>query len=561
MARRTKKQDLDPDEIFLDSSNLPSFDEDQFEGRLEKPISKSSILIASSFFIFVALVFVARIWDLQIIRGVALRERSNTNSLKHIPVATDRGIIFDRNGEKLAWNEPDGRKYTGFQGLAHVLGYLGYPTESEIESSGFTNPKDMIGKDGVEKKWDTWLRGKDGTRIVEVDAVGDVISESIFEPGIKGGDITLSVDAKISNKMAETIRGLSAEKGFAGGAGVIMDARSGEILAFASYPEYDGTILSAGKETKKILGMFNDARKPFLNRIVSGLYIPGSVIKPTFALGALNEKIISWQKEIVSTGSISVPNPNFPDKPSVFKDWKAHGAVNMKKALAVSSDVYFYTIGGGYGGQKGLGIANLDKYARLFGYGEKTGIDIGNEEIGNIPTPEWKAENFNGENWTIGNTYHSVIGQYGFQVTPLQVVRAIAGVASEGRLVQPTILKISVNSNTPEGGSESLRKYIDIPNEYFKIVKEGMRMSVTEGTGSGLYFPNLKVATKTGTAEVGVLKKYVNSWVAGFFPYDDPKYAFTVVMEKGPVENTVGGVYVMRQVLDWMTENTPDDLR
>jgi len=331
-----------------------------------------------------------------------------------------------------------------------------------------------------------------------------------------------------------------------------MDVNSGEILALASFPEYSSTILSEGDDRSAIRRFQNDYRKPFLNRAVSGLYTPGSIVKPFIAIAALNEKIISPEKKILSTGSISIQNPYFPDLKSVFKDWRPQGWVNIKDALAISSNVYFYEVGGGFKDQKGLGISKIEKYVNMFGLGELTGIDLPGEVKGIIPNPKWKAENFNGEAWHLGDTYHTAIGQYGFSITPLQMVRGIAAIANYGKLVTPHVVKTD---------SVKYKDINGISKVNFDIVKSGMRQAVTDGTAKGLNIPQVQIAAKTGTAEVGISKKRVNSWILGFFPYENPRFAFTVVMEKGPRENTIGGLYVMRQLLEWMSVNTPEYLR
>ena len=283
-----------------------------------------------------------------------------------------------------------------------------------------------------------------------------------------------------------------------------------------------------------------------------GLYTPGSIVKPFLSIAALNEDLISPYKSIYSSGSISIQNPYFEDKQTIFKDWKAHGWTDMKEAIAVSSDTYFYAIGGGYEDQVGLGIAKINEYIKLFGFSEETGVEGFIEERGVIPNPEWKAKVFDGEDWTIGNTYHTAIGQYGFQVTPLQAVRAVSAIANGGKLLRPTILKKEAESTD--------YKLLDISEDYFKIIQDGMRLAVTEGTAKGLWLPFVNVSAKTGTAERGVKKDKVNSWILGYYPSDEPKYAFVVIMEEGPVKNTIGGLYVMRQLLEWMNVNTPEYL-
>ena len=185
---------------------------------------------------------------------------------------------------------------------------------------------------------------------------------------------------------------VARERNFEGGAAVVIDVSGGNILAMASVPEYSSKVLSEGGPEDLINGYINNKNKPFINRAISGLYAPGSVVKPFVALAALSEGIISPEKKIFSAGKISIPNPFFPDKKTVFKDWKAHGWVDMRQALAVSSDVYFYEIGGGFEDVKGLGINKIYEYAKKFGLGEKTGIDLLGEAEGTVPSPQVKEK-------------------------------------------------------------------------------------------------------------------------------------------------------------------------
>lgn len=545
-------EDIYPDEVFLDSENLPQFDDYQFEGRIERPISTSGFYFFTAFFLVVLLAFTSKIWQLQVVKGAELKERSENNSLKQTLLIAPRGLIYDRNAELLVWNSFDSvdgsvvnRIYSERPGISNTLGFIKYPKK---DKNGFYYEEEFVPKDGVELFYNEIVTGKNGLKLVETSVLGEVISESTVELPRSGENLTLSIDSNIQSELYKQIEGLAKRVGFQGGAGIIMDVHSGEILAMSTYPEYSSEVLNEGKEVEKINSYFKDKNNPFLNRVVSGLYTPGSIVKPFVALAALEEKIISPDKEIVSTGKLVVPNPYNPDQPTIFKDWKAHGAVDMKKALAVSSDVYFYQVGGGFGDQKGLGIERLEKYFRMFGLGSKTGFLEREEVVGVIPNPKWKEETFDGEFWRIGNTYHTAIGQYGMQITPIQAVRATAAIANGGYLVTPSLVFTSTSS--PQTG-----KKIGGNIENYKIVREGMRQAVTQGTASGLNVPFVDIAAKTGTAELGAQKQFVNSWVVGFFPYEDPKYAFTIVMEKGPVTNLVGGTYVMRQLVDWMNIN------
>lgn len=553
--KRTKrrKAEIDPDEIFLDSHNLPDFDRSQMEGRLERPIGKRVIHIFGGAVFVIGMLLVTRLYSLQIAHGEEYRERSEQNRLEQTAVFARRGVIYDRRGTELAWNTEEasstylGRSYITTPGFGHLLGYVALPKQ---DKSGKFYQTETVGIAGVERAFNTRLSGENGSRMVEVDALGKMTSESIFAPPKEGATINLSIDARVQGAMYGFIKDLADKVPFTGGTGAIMDVHTGELLALTSYPEYEPNILTLGDDSKTIASYNTDPRKPFIDRFISGLYTPGSIVKPFMAIGALEEKVIDPNKKILSIGYILVPNPYDPKRPSRFNDWRAHGLVDMRLAIAYSSDVYFYEIGGGFGDQKGIGIVNIEKYATMFGLATSTGIALAGEAGGTIPGPEWKAKMFDGEPWRLGDTYNTVIGQYGFQVTPIQMLRAVSSLANSGTLLTPTL----------EASTTHIDTKLTIPENEFEIVREGMRQGVLIGTAKGLNTDAVKVAGKTGTAQLGVDKRFDNSWVMGFFPYDHPRYAFVVMMEKGPITNTIGATYVMRQTLDYMTAHTPEYL-
>ena len=551
---KVKNISVEADEIFLDSKNLENFDRQQFEGRIEKPISRKNINFLGIFFISIVVIFGIRLINLQIQNGDSFRHRSENNILEKVIIFTDRGIIYDRNKKELAWNKQiENASFTSIRsyispGFSHLLGYVTYPAK---DSSGNYWQDEFKGLDGLEKQYNDEIKGENGSKIIETDARGVVHSENIINAPKRGNDLVTTVDSQIQKELFVIIKNLSESNNFNGGAGVLLDAHNGEIIASTSFPEYDSEILSLGKDKDKINTYINDKRKFFLDRTISGLYTPGSIVKPFFGLGALTEGVIDPYKKILSTGSISIPNPYFKDQETVFKDWRVNGWTNMAEALAVSSDIYFYEIGGGFEKQKGLGIANLEKYARLFGFGDKTGVDLPGEIKGVIPSPEWKLENFNGDPWRIGNTYHTAIGQYGFQVTPMEMGRAVAAIANGGKLLTPHFV-------LGDRSMEEKKEILDIQQNYLDVIHQGMRQAVTEGTATTLNVPYVKVAVKTGTAQLGVAKNKVNSWVIGFLPYENPKYAFAILMEAGPTTSSVSASTVMRQLLDWMSVNTPE---
>jgi len=550
------KHEVDPDEIFIDSKNLPSFDTDRFEGRIEQALSKHAVRFFSIVCILAGCFYLGRIFYLQGYRGESFALRSQDNSLQQVPLYAERGTISDRNDVLLAWNESDGtRVYKPIEGISNTVGHLGLPTPEEVITDASINPNHLIGKDGVEQSYNKTLEGVAGVRLEEHDAHNVPISESIQIFPRKGTNLKMTIDVEVQEKLYKLIRATAEEKGFTGGAGGIMNVRTGELLALVTYPEYKITLFASSTPSALRAATLNNPRTPFLNRATSGLYAPGSIVKPFMAIAALAEQVITPEKKILSTGSISIPNPYDKTKETLFKDWQAQGWVNMRQALAVSSDVYFYEVGGGYKDQPGIGINAINRYMRLFGLGGKTGVDLWGEEDGNIPSPAWKEKYFNGEQWYIGDTYHTAIGQYGFQVTPLQMIRAISAIATRGTLVRP---HIAFSPDATETIKVNTSVTLDFPEEYYTVVQEGMRESVRTGTATGLAIPGFPIAGKTGTAELGFTKQSVNSWVEGFFPYNNPRYAFALVMEKGPLHNPVGATYVMRQFIDWLIETKPE---
>lgn len=525
-----------PDEIFLDSSNLPEYDINQMEGRIEKSISRRTFIFLGFVFIVLGIGYYSRIIYLQVVVGAEYREQSENNRLHHKIFFADRGIIYDRNKELLAWNVPgesenehSKRVYTEVKGFSNVIGYTKPPQK---DSSGFYFQETHIGQDGLEEVYDKTLSGENGLQLVEFNALNELTSESVVRRPEHGESMITSLDLNVQSAMFDALQYVVDNGDFAGGAGAMMDVETGEIIALASYPDYDSNIMTTGSSTKEIQDFFNDPDKPFLNRVIDGLYAPGSTIKPYVGLGALTEGVVTKDTKIISTGSITIPNPYFPDKPSVFNDNKAHGPVNIVEALAYSSNVYFYTVGGGYRDQKGIGIAGINKYMRMFGFGESVPGEFLSGTEGTVPSPEWKEKVFTGDPWRIGDTYYTAIGQYGVQTTPLQVLRAVSALANGGKLLNPTIF-----ANPGKGVVE---RELSFDKDHLRVIHEGMRGTVVYGTSKALNFPYIEMAAKTGTAELGVYKTRINSWVSGFFPYKDPKYSFVILLENGPSDYQIG---------------------
>lgn len=550
------KEEVSLEEVLLDSSNLPSFNVHRMEGHIELPLAKGGAYVVGGVSLLILVVFFSQLFKLQVIEGAEHARQSEENRLLKTLIIAERGAIYDRNGERVAWNEHDAdeayefplRAYTDRDGFGQLIGYVSYPKK---DAAGFYFRTEYLGRNGVEETYSSILKGENGERFVEVNALGDIISENVVREPVAGSELTLSLDTELSEAMHDLIATTTQQNGFRSGAGAMMNVHTGEVVALTSYPSYDPEVLADGDDAELIEAYNTDERFPFLNKVVSGLYTPGSVIKPFLAYGALAEKVIDPMKIIYGNGSLVVPNPYDPDNPTVFKDWRVHGPMTLRDAIAFSSNVYFYIIGGGFEDQEGLGIARIKKYMNLFGLGKKTGIALSGEQSGTVPDPEWKREVFD-DDWRLGDTYLTSIGQFGFQVTPLQLLRAYVAIANGGKLVTPHVVK----------GEESENIDLELDQAALQIVQEGMRRTVVQsgGTARALERSDLKIAAKSGTAEVGASKMHVNSWIAGYYPYDAPEYAFILMMEFGPRSNTVGASSVMGKVFDWMAKHRPEFL-
>lgn len=546
--------DIDPDQIFLDSSNLPHFDQSQFEGRLEKPISRKMAWAVGIFALCVGIIFFGRVWDLQITHGAEFQKLAENNSLHPSILFAPRGVIFDRNGVPLAWNNLNPanpavplREYATTTGLSTILGYVKYPTK---DSTGFYYRQDYVGIAGAEKFFNAELTGQNGSELTERTAAGKIISQNSIQPPQPGQNVTLSIDSRIQSEMYTSLQDIAGKIQSPGGAGLIINIHTGEVIADVSFPDYSSQIMADGTNTAAINGYLTNPAHPLLDRVTDGLYAPGSIVKPVIAMGALDTGTVSANTIIHTHGYISVPDPYNPSIIYVFHDWRNNGALDLAHAIGFSSDAYFYEVGGGYHSQKGMGIANIDKYAGIFGYGKPVPGGFFTGPAGVVPSPSWKAANYKNV-WTIGDTYFSAIGQFGWQVTPVQVLRAITAIANDGTLLTPTIL-------AGDTSALSTAEHLNFPQSYYNVIHYGMRLSATIGTGNALNVGYVQFATKTGTAQLGVNNDMSNSWVGGFWPYNNPQYAFVMMLERRPRKYVLGAFTAARELFDWMDKNTPE---
>lgn len=452
------------------------------------------------------------------------------------------------------------RQYKEAGVLSHILGYLGKLNEPEIKNNPDYSPTDYIGKIGLEASYEKILRGKPGLLEVEVDSLGRPKRESVIAEPENGKNLVLSLDLDLQKKLYEELEKEAKSLKVARGAALAMDPRSGEILAMVSLPAFDANLFGRGISTEDYRKLIENSDKPLFNRAIAGTYPSGSVIKPLLASAALQENVISPEKTILSTGGINIINKYNNEVVYTFSDWKigGHGAVNVIKAIAESVNTYFYTIGGGYGDVKGLGVEKIKKYLELFGWGGALGIDLPGEKSGLIPDPQWK-ESVKGENWYIGDTYNISIGQGDIAITPLQATAAVVAVANGGVLYQPKFLKkIAISEGKPEEQKESFEEvkpkilkqgFISAKN--LEIVRRGMREAVVSGSSRALFDLPVKAAGKTGTAQFA--KNKTHAWFSGFAPYENPEIVVTVLIEGGG-EGSAAAVPVAKEVLKWYFE-------
>ena len=444
------------------------------------------------------------------------------------------------------------RNYFEGDYLSHLLGFLGKASGADIKSDSFYTQLDFIGKAGLEVQYEKNLRGKPGKTAVIVDSGNKVLNVLTAEEPIPGNNLVLNIDVDLQKILTDALVRKMADTGSSAVAAVVMNPKSGEILSLVSLPSFDNNIFNSDLSDKTYSSLVNNKMRPFFNRAVSGAYASGSTIKPFMAAAALNEHIVSPDYKVDDTlGYITIPNQYNPDISYIFRDWKAHGFVDMRRAIAVSADVYFYVIGGGYKNLKGLGIDKIDTYFKLFGFGAPLGIDLPGETAGLVPSPAWK-ESVKKEGWFTGDTYNVSIGQGDVLVTPLQLVSAISAIANDGTLYKPRIVSRVTNAygSIVEEFKPEIIRNINIDKEKLQIVKEGMREAVTEGSAYLLKDMPIKVAGKTGTAQVTNTFKKTNAWFTGFAPYENPEIALAIIIE-GAGEGSVAAVPVAKDVFEW----------
>jgi penicillin-binding protein 2 len=436
------------------------------------------------------------------------------------------------------------RKYVDGKYFSDIIGYSGRINREESDSNPNYLLTDTIGKEGLELSYEQELRGVYGKQEVEVDSLGKVNRFVQSQAPASGRDLVLSIDAELQKRLYDEIAKMNEKyPSSTGGSAVAIDPRDGSVLALVSYPSYDNNIFAKGITSSEYGMLLNDENRPLFNRAIAGEYPPGSTFKPLMAAAVLQEGSISPTRKIFDSGAINVSGWIFPD-------WKAHGEVDLVKAIAQSCNVYFYTVGGGYGDIKGIGEAKIKQYANLFGLGEKTGIDIPGEKAGLIPDEAWK-KGIKNEPWYIGDTYHMSIGQGDVLATPLQIANYTVAVANGGTLYKPRLVYKILDAEgnvVKETEAEIIRKdFIDAEN--IAWVQKGMRENIVSGSGMSISALDVESAGKTGTAQYAGNQKS-HAWYTVYAPYESPEIVMAIMVEGGG-EGHLASVPIAKNILHW----------
>ncbi|MDP2629582.1 MAG: penicillin-binding protein 2 [Candidatus Harrisonbacteria bacterium] len=472
-------------------------------------------------------------------------ERSNTVALMR-NISAEQAIAIKGLGlEEVSVVNDFKREYIDPEVFAHVIGYTGL---SQINN-------DVVGKTGLEHYYDEYLRGEDGLMLIYRDALGQELGQHTDDEAVAGAKIETSIDADLQRYFYERLQQGLRELGVSAGVGLAIDPQTGEVLSLISLPSFDNNIFSRAGNGEAIADLFADKRQPLFNRVVSGAYNPGSTIKPLVALAALKEGVADDVFGVESKGYIEIPNPYNPSNPSRFVDWKAHGWVNVRSALARSSNIYFYVVGGGFEDLVGLGIKRLKDYWSLFGFGEPTGIDLAFESEGFLPSPEEK-EVRTGQPWRVGDTYNVSIGQGDLTVSPLQLLSFTASIGNGGKIMRPYLMK-SIQPVEGREEKQSAQLSFDYSDWEFELteVRAGLEQAVSKEYGTAHLLSSLEMtsAGKTGSAQIQNNTK-TNAFFVGYAPAENPSIAILVLVEDAK-EGSLNTVPVVYDVLDWYYQN------
>lgn len=473
----------------------------------------------------------------------------------------ERLIIFHLekdNFPNLVLKEKIKREYKEGEIFSPILGYL-----TQIRGEEFEKDKenysisDLVGREGLEKYYEEYLRKKPGKILIERDARNNLKLVQLISPPKPGKNLVLYLDGRLQRKMKEEIEKKMKETRAIFGGGIAVDPKTGGILALVSLPSFDNNVFNE-EDFTKIRNLFEREDSPLLNKATDGQFLLGSTVKPLLAIAALKEGIIRENTFINCQGKIEILDP-YTGKITTKKDWTIHGFTNVKKAIAESCNVFFYAVGGGWGNIRGLGVEKIKNYLKKFGFEERAKVDFPTLTRGFIGDKKWKEE-AKKEPWWIGDTFNLSIGQGYILATPLQVAQAFLPVANGGKFLKLRFVW-KIESENGEVEKEFLpeewqENFID--QEILKIVREGMRMTVSgEGaplaSAKSLNLLPVKAAAKTGTAQSPRKNcpECFTVWIVVFAPFEDPQILLVLFFDGVRDISTAVSIPVAFEILNW----------
>jgi len=469
----------------------------------------------------------------------------NSTFFVHLDLTKDQVLEIEYLSPKGFYAIPiTKREYISSQKFSQVVGYTGKVSKEDLKDEYYFLT-DTIGRLGVEAEYEEYLRGQHGNIFI---SQGE--SDYITKEASPGKSVVTNLDRDFQIKLYDETFAVLRDSGLARAVAIIQNPNNGEVLALVSFPDFDNNIFSSGVSEDDYERLFENKSKPLFNRAISGLYNPGSTIKPLMGMMALEEKIISPEDTITDCIGLTVNNPYNPSDSYTFNNWRVeYGSFNLKRAIANSCNIYFFTIGGGNGGIKGLGAEKIGRYLKSSLADSILGIDLPGEEKGFIPTPEWKNRK-RGEPWYLGDTYNISIGQGDLSVTPLWLNSYISAIANGGDIYKPRVVnRINDYDNLALELKPQIMGSLPFSKETINQVREAMKETVISGTAQILKDLPVQVAAKTGTSEV-IKGKTMNSIFTVFAPYENPQITLTVLIE-GATSQQGLAIRVAHRFLKW----------
>jgi len=430
------------------------------------------------------------------------------------------------------------REYKDGKEFSHILGYTSFVTEQDLQNDAWYTPNAKIGVMGLESYYEDYLRGEKGTKSNLYTARSNVVeSKNITEP-TPGNSLVTTLDPALQKVAYTSLKKMVDKTDSKGGAVVVQNPNTGEILAMVSYPSFDNNLFSKGISESDYSKYINDEKKPLLARPIASTFPPGSTFKIVTAIAGLSENSMDIDTTITDIGVINIGK-------FAYRTWKrgGHGVINVVAALKESSDIFFYIVAGGhddYPQIKALGPYKLYNWAKAFNFGKLTGIDLTGEQPGFVPNPEWKKQAL-GEPWYVGNSYHFGIGQGYLTATPLQVNTMINAIANGGKIVKPYIVSKIVDTSTNNVIVEqkpTVLSALPVKKGDLQAIQQGLLLATSPGgTAYPLFNYKVQVAGKTGTSEFGEKKPDgtypTHAWYTSYAPFNNPQISVTVFVEGG----------------------------